>query len=142
LLFLEPKDAFFGGRTCVHKIHSEAYNNNEIVYMDIISLYPYVNFSLQYPIKVPEVIRPVDCVVEWSRPDQIEHDGLYKVRVIPPKGLFLPVLPMRVNKQDPRLLFMLCVNVPMSIPVLKSALWLTVSLSATTMKMNGVGLLQ
>jgi hypothetical protein len=67
-----------------------------------------VNFSLQYPIKVPEVIRSPECVVEWSDPDQIEHDGLYKVRVVPPKGLFLPVLPMRVNKQDPRLLFMLC----------------------------------
>jgi hypothetical protein len=76
--------------------------------MDIISLYPYVNFSLQYPIKVPEVIRPSECVVEWTKPEQIEFDGLYKVRVVPPMGLFLPVLPMRVNKQDPRLLFMLC----------------------------------
>jgi hypothetical protein len=71
-------------------------------------LYPYINYSLNYPIKIPEIIQPEDPIVEWTSPDQIEHFGLYKVRIVPPKGLFLPVLPMRVNKQDPRLMFMLC----------------------------------
>jgi hypothetical protein len=94
----------------VHKIHAEADANNELVYMDIISLYLFINFSLQYPVKVPEIIRPDDCVVDWTKPEEIEHDGLYKVRVVPPKGLFLPVLPMRVNKEDPRLMFPLCIK--------------------------------
>jgi hypothetical protein len=76
--------------------------------MDIISLYPYINFALDYPIKTPEIIRPENPSVNWTLPEHIEHEGLYKVRVLPPKALFLPVLPMRVNKKDPRLMFMLC----------------------------------
>jgi hypothetical protein len=108
--FLDGKDAFFGGRTCVHKIQAEANAENELVYMDIISLYPFINFSLQYPVKVPEIIRPDDCVVNWRKPEDIAYDGLYKVRVVPPKGLFLPVLPMHVNKEDPRLMFPLCIK--------------------------------
>jgi hypothetical protein len=105
---IDPKDAFFGGRTCVHKIHAEANDEFEIFYVDIISLYPFINGTFKYPIKVPEIIRPEDPVVDWSLPEHIEHDGLYKVRVVPPRGLFLPVLPMRVNRDDPRLMFMLC----------------------------------
>jgi hypothetical protein len=105
---IDPKDAFFGGRTCVHKVYVEANDEIEIFYVDIISLYPFINYDYKYPIRVPEIIRPDDAVVDWTLPEQILHDGLYKVRVIPPKGLFLPVLPMRVNKEDPRLMFMLC----------------------------------
>ena len=78
--------------------------------MDIISLYPYINYSLYYPVKTPEIIRPDIPYVYWTLPEQIEHEGLYKVRVVPPKELFLPVLPMRVNKNDPRLMFMLCIK--------------------------------
>jgi hypothetical protein len=104
----DPKDAFFGGRTCVHKVFAKATDEMEIVYMDIISLYPYINFSLDYPVKTPEIIRPDNTHVYWTLPQQIEHEGLYKVRVVPPKALFLPVLPQRVNKADPRLMFMLC----------------------------------
>jgi hypothetical protein len=98
---IDPKDAFFGGRTCVHKIYAEANDEIEIIYVDIISLYPFINFDFKYPIKVPEIIRPDDPIVDWTMPEQIQYDGLYKVRIVPPKGLFLPVLPMRVNKEDP-----------------------------------------
>lgn len=106
--FLDPKEAFFGGRTCVHQIFAEADAHYEIIYMDIISLYPFVNYQLKYPVNVPEIIHPELMNVDWTKPEEIVHDGLYKVRVIPPKNVFLPVLPMRVNKDDPRLMFMLC----------------------------------
>jgi hypothetical protein len=43
--------------------------------------------------------------VNWTNPDQIPYKGLLKVRVIPPRGLMVPVLPM---KQDERLLFSCC----------------------------------
>jgi len=56
--------------------------------MDIISLYPYINFALDYPVKTPEIIHLDDPQVNWTLPEQIEHEGLYKVRVVPPKALF------------------------------------------------------
>jgi hypothetical protein len=105
---IDPKDAFFGGRTCVHRIYAKADGEYEIIYVDIISLYPFINFEHSYPIKMPEIVQPEHPIVDWTQPEQIEFDGLYKVRVVPPRQLFLPVLPMRVNKEDPRLMFMLC----------------------------------
>jgi hypothetical protein len=38
-------------------------------------------------------------------PDDLKYKGLYRVRVIPPRGLRIPVLPVRI---DERLLFSCC----------------------------------
>jgi hypothetical protein len=113
---IEPKDAFFGGRTICQKLFAEASREKEISYMDIISLYPSVNFNVKYPVGMPTIIRPENHEVEWNKAEDIVHDGLYKVRILPPKDLYLPVLPERVNQDDPRLLFTLC----MKCSVLKS----------------------
>jgi hypothetical protein len=56
--FIEPKDAFFGGRTVCQKLYAEASEDKEISYMDIISLYPAVNFNVKYPVGIPEIILP------------------------------------------------------------------------------------
>jgi hypothetical protein len=71
-------------------------------------LYPAVNYFASYPIGVPDVFIPKDVDVNWTKPEDIVYIGLYKVRIIPPRNLYLPVVPMRVCGKDPRLLFSLC----------------------------------
>lgn len=39
---LEPRDAFYGGRTEAFKLHAEADENTEIKYFDVTSLYPFL----------------------------------------------------------------------------------------------------
>jgi hypothetical protein len=39
----------------------------EISMFDIVSLYPYVNFSAHYPIGIPQLIRPKQQRVNWNR---------------------------------------------------------------------------
>lgn len=63
--------------------------------------------STEYPVGIPEIIRPTfeETKVHWSKPNDVPYRGLLKVRVLPPKGLKIPVLPLRI---DDRLLFLSC----------------------------------
>lgn len=74
---------------------------------DIVSLYPWVNFDTSYPIGLPKIIYPEhdQIIVNWSQPEQLQYRGLYRVRVIPPRALRIPILPLKV---DERLLFCCC----------------------------------
>ncbi|KAF8789741.1 hypothetical protein HNY73_007659 [Argiope bruennichi] len=67
-------------------------------YVDFTSLYPWVNKYCLYPVGNPEVItenfRSID-----------DYFGIVKCRVLPPRGLHLPVLPVRCNG---KLMFPLC----------------------------------
>lgn len=40
---LNPRDAFFGGRTGVCKLYHEVQNDEKILYYDVTSLYPFIN---------------------------------------------------------------------------------------------------
>ena len=42
--------------------------------------------SFRYPVGIPKVIRSENVNVEWQHPADIVHEGLYKVRIQPPKG--------------------------------------------------------
>jgi len=53
---LNPRDAFFGGRTNAAKLYHAVSNTEQIKYFDVTSLYPYVNKYSVYPIKHPEVL--------------------------------------------------------------------------------------
>lgn len=46
---LKPRDSFFGGRTNGVRLHCVAEEGEEIHYVDINSLYPYVNKTKTYP---------------------------------------------------------------------------------------------
>ena len=69
-----------------------------------------MNYISQYPVGVPTTIVSREIDVNWSSPEDIKHIGLYKVRIIPPKKLFIPVVPVRLCRDDPRLLFPLCLK--------------------------------
>ena len=96
---LEPRDAFFGGRTGAVSLHSVAGEGEEIRYCDITSLYPWVNKTCQYPIGHPQIItQPVDQDIH-------SYFGLALVDVLPLSGLLHPVLPVRCGG---KLTFPLC----------------------------------
>lgn len=60
---LEPRDAFFGGRTNAVKLHhtADVANGEEVKYVDVTSLYPWANKTCEYPVGHPEsIVNPED----------------------------------------------------------------------------------
>ncbi len=95
---LNPRDAFFGGRTEAFKLSSTP--GDVIGYEDVTSLYPYVNFWMQYPLGHPEII------THGFKPLS-EYFGLVKCTVLPPRDLYIPVLPKHAGPTK-KLIFPLC----------------------------------
>ncbi|XP_035226307.1 uncharacterized protein LOC118198678 [Stegodyphus dumicola] len=91
---LNPRDAFFGGRTNAVKLYYEG----SAKYVDFTSLYPWVNKYCVYPVGHPKIITE-------NFEDIEKYFGIVKCRIIPPRELYLPVLPHRCNG---KLLFPLC----------------------------------
>ncbi|KAG8239545.1 hypothetical protein J437_LFUL019266 [Ladona fulva] len=86
----DPRDGFYGGRTNATKLYHRAKEDGEeIKYIDICSLYPFVNKWKKYPISHPTIYIGSDC------PTLSECEGLIKCAVLPPSDLYHPVLPYR-----------------------------------------------
>lgn len=95
---LEPRDAFFGGRTEAFKLYEKASNDKKVKYYDVTSLYPWVNKTGKIPIGHPHIITE-------NFKNFTEYEGLVKCKVLPPRDLYIPVLPVKCNG---KLLFSLC----------------------------------
>ncbi|CAM5130676.1 unnamed protein product [Natator depressus] len=95
---LMPRDALFGGRTNAIRLYYKPKPGEEIHYYDFTSLYPFVNKTKDYPIGHP------DTVYDKFGP-LANYFGIAKVKVYPPRGLFFPLLPVRVGG---KLMFPLC----------------------------------
>ena len=95
---LEPRDAFFGGRTEGFKLYQESSNTMEIKYYDVTSLYPYINKTGKIPLGHPQIITE-------NFKDVMEYEGLIKCKIVASRGLYVPVLPAKSNG---KLLFSLC----------------------------------
>ena len=87
---LQAKDASYGGRTEAFTLYKEASETKTISYYDVISLYPFINKTGKVPFGHPEIITE-----DFGNLD--EYEGLIKCKVLPPKGLFHPVLPCKLN---------------------------------------------
>ena len=98
---LNPRDAFFGGRTEVFKLKTEG---KKVRYIDVCSLYPTVMFYDNYPKGHPtKIITPNYYDSHWY--------GLIKCKVTAPSRLYVPVLPVRVKtSKSEKLIFPLCVK--------------------------------
>ena len=96
---LDPRDAFFGGRTGAVSLHALAGPGQEILYVDVTSLYPWVNKTQVYPVGHPQIIaEPVNQTLS-------DYFGIATVDILPPPELFHPVLPVRSGG---KLTFPLC----------------------------------
>ena len=97
---MNPRNAFFGGRTNAAKLYHECSDGETIQYFDFTSLYPFCNKYSIYPTGHPQVlINPEDQDIH-------HYFGIAQCIVRPPRDLYHPVLPVRVNG---KLLFPLCV---------------------------------
>ena len=94
---LNPRDALFGGRTNALKLYHKCMPGEKIYYNDFTSLYPYVQKVGKYPVGHP--IRIVDNFESVEN-----YFGIIKCKVLAPRGLYLPVLPVKKVK----LVFSLC----------------------------------
>ena len=95
---LDTRDAFYGGRVNATQLYYKVNSEEKISYFDICSLYPSVNKYCSYPVKEPTIVT--------SNFDNIDHYfGIAKVKILPPRNLYHPVLPLRIKE---KLLFSLC----------------------------------
>ena len=98
---LNPRDAFCGGRTNAVKLYHHVTPSQKIHYIDVNSLYPWVNKTCVHPKGHPEFIS------QPGHTDISQYFGLIQCKVLPPRDLYHPVLPYR---QEGKLLFPLCAS--------------------------------
>ena len=96
---LEPRDAFFGGRTGAATLYSKAGEDEEIGYVDFTSLYPSINKYGMYPVGFPQII------YQPQNQNISEYFGIAQVDILAPERLYHPVLPVRAGG---KLTFPLC----------------------------------
>lgn len=96
---LNVRDSYYGGRTECIRRYAEAIDNKCILeFSDHISLYPYAMKYSEIPVSHATI--HLD-----NFPDITKINGIIKCVVLPPKNLFLPLLPSKMNN---KLLFVLC----------------------------------
>jgi len=99
---LDPRESFFGGRTNAVKLHHKCAADEKIHYVDICSLYPWVCKNGIFPTGIPKIFtnnfKPIN---KFNQP----YFGLIKCKILPPRQLYLPVLPARIRE---KLIFTLC----------------------------------
>ena len=100
---LNPRDAFYGGRTGNTFNYYKCKEGEKIKYIDVCSLYPWVCKNGKFPIGHPKIHTANDEICSTMKLDGV--NGLVKCKILPPENLFHPVLPM---KQNNKLMFSLC----------------------------------
>ena len=98
---LNPRDGFYGGRTGATRLYYKAGEGEKISYVDVCSLYPWVNKVGKYPVGHPEIITE-------NFEDIQEYEGLIKCQLFPPRKLYHPVIPYRPPGPVTKLMFTLC----------------------------------
>ncbi|KAL6420497.1 hypothetical protein ACFW04_013832 [Cataglyphis niger] len=105
---LDPRDAFFGGRTGNIVTRYEVTGTEKIRYVDVCNLYPYVLKTGAFPIGYPVIYVGDECSTLIRKVPNYNFntlEGLIHCRVLAPRNLFHPVLPYRAKG---KLFFALC----------------------------------
>ena len=99
---LNPRDAFFGVRTKVTKLRYDLKPGEKGRYVDFVSLYRTVQYFKTYPVGHPvKIHNPRTYDPKWF--------GFVQCKIGPPRGLYHPVLPVRLRcGQSDKLLLPLC----------------------------------
>lgn len=98
---LNPRDAMFGGRTNAIRLHCRANEGEKINYVDFTSLYPYVQKYCKFPVGHPKIYTQESKF--FQKPSK--YFGIIKCKILPPRGLYIPVLPAKIRN---KLVFALC----------------------------------
>lgn len=98
---LDMRNSYFGGRTNATKLYHKCNEHEKIRYYDVCSLYPYVLKYCAMPVGVPNVLIGDDLIDR----DVFNIEGIIYCKILPPKNLYHPVLPIKMHN---KLLFMLC----------------------------------
>jgi hypothetical protein len=93
---IDPRTSYKGGRTETYKMES---TGEDLKYVDVNSLYPFVLSSKYFPVGHPQVAFNPPGV------DISQYFGFVRCSVVPPSNLYHPVLPYTSNG---KLLFPLC----------------------------------
>lgn len=113
---LNPHDSFFRERTGAVALHAVAdpSKGEEIrLYVDVTSLYPWVNKTCEYPVGHRKIItHPGHLNIE-------QYFGVALVDILPTSGLFHPVLPVRSGNKLTFPLCQACVSEEQSIPLMQ-----------------------
>lgn len=106
---------FFGERTGAVALHAVAdpSKGEEIRYVDVTSLYPWVNKTCEYPVGHPKITtHPGHLNIE-------QYFGVALVDILPTSGLFHPVLPVRSGNKLTFPLCQACITEEQSIPLMQ-----------------------
>ena len=95
------RDALYGGITSPACLFKEVTEKEKKNYIDPSSLYPFVQKSKTFPIGHPQIY----IKDEHQQIDIKPMFGLVKCRILPPRNLYFPVLPICYER---KLLFPLC----------------------------------
>ncbi|KAH7709289.1 hypothetical protein AAVH_23439 [Aphelenchoides avenae] len=74
---IDGRQAFAGGRTGPCQLHAVSSAEYEILYLDIVSLYPFINYAGNYTMGRP-IVRVLQQDVDWRRPSDNPYKGLLK----------------------------------------------------------------
>lgn len=98
---LNPRDAFYGGRTGNTFEYYKCRQDEKIKYVDVCSLYPWVCKYGKFPVGHPKVYVGKECL----KVNLEKIDGAIKCKILPPQQLYHPILPAKMNN---KLMFVLC----------------------------------
>ena len=113
---MEPRDAFFGGRTNAVQLYRriKEEEGEEIRYVDYTSLYPWVNKNCIYPVGHPAILTQPEVLDNANVSD---YFGLMKCTVLPPRGLHFAILPYRCGGKLTFPLCRTCVENQLPLPI-------------------------
>jgi len=94
------RDSVYGGTSEASKTYYRVKQGEQIRYVDVISLYPYICKYGKFPAGHPDVYvgadSPLDC---------LDREGIIKCSVLLPRKLYHPVFPYKSNS---KVMFTLC----------------------------------
>jgi hypothetical protein len=100
---IDIRSSLRGGRCECYNMSTGTTGDEEIKHYDFRSMYPAVQYNNEYPLGQPIIYTENFKCLNNEAP--FKYKGFIKCEIIPPSNLFLPVLPLQINK---KLHFTLC----------------------------------
>jgi G:T-mismatch repair DNA endonuclease (very short patch repair protein) len=98
---MNPRNCVQGGRVEAFAMYHQCENDDEeIRYVDVVSLYPHVMRSKPFPIREPSIVTD-----NFSKDPTEDYFGIIRCTVLPPRNLMYPVLGYHCRN---KLMFPLC----------------------------------